>query len=181
MSSSNELANEYGRAYFMLTEELSLTEAAKSDVHVLQGVLSSEKKYLPMLDTPALSKEERLALIDEAFGSLNEYLVNLIKLLAEKRYAYLLPRTLDVFLSLCDEAQGIERVEAITAVAMTEEQISRLTARLEAKTGKTVIISNTIDPSLLGGVKLRYMGVQLDGSLKSRLDGLAKGLRDAVV
>ena len=181
MSSSFDLAEEYGRAYFMLTEELSLTESSREDVLVLRGVLDGEEKYLPLLDTPALDTEERLALIDGAFGSLDGYLVNLIKLLSERRCAYLLPRVIEVFLSLYDRSHDIERVEAITAVAMSEEQLERLRARLEEKTGKTVIISNTIDPTLLGGIKLRYMGIQLDGSLKSRLDGLAKGLTGAVV
>ena len=181
MSSSADLSLEYGRAYFMLTEELSLTEEAREDVLVLKSVLEGEEKYLPLLDTPALTKEERLALIDEAFGGLNVYLVNLIKLTSEGRCAYLLPKILEVFLSHYDESRGIVRVEAITAVRMTEEQIARLKARLEEKTGKRVNISNTIDPTLLGGVKLRYMGIQLDGTLKMRLDGLARSLGEAVV
>jgi F-type H+-transporting ATPase subunit delta len=64
---------------------------------------------------------------------------------------------------------------------MTESQIAALTAKLTALTGKTVIIRNTTDPSILGGVKLRYMGVQLDGSLKTRLTALEKSLRSAIV
>ena len=181
MSNRGDAALEYAKAYFMLTEELSLSEAARDDLLVLRGALSREEGYLSMLDTPALSREERLGLIDQAFGGLNEYLVNLIKILAEKRFAYLIRDVIESYLSLYDDSRGILQVEAITAVAMSEGQIHRLTERLSRETGKTVIISNTIDPTALGGVVLRYMGIQLDGSLKTRLDGLAKGLRSTVI
>ena len=181
MSNRGDAALEYAKAYFMLTEELSLSEVAREDMLVLRGVLEKEERYLSMLDTPALSKEERLSLIDGALGSLDGYLVNLIKILAEKRFSYLLPDVIEAYLALYDESRGVIRVEAITAVAMTEEQTKRLAEKLSRSTGKTVIISNTIDPGTLGGVKLRYMGIQLDGSLKTRLDGLAKGLRSTVV
>ena len=181
MSSSAGLANEYGRAYFMLTEELGISDGSREDVLVLEGVLAREEGYLPMLDTPALTLDERLALIDGALAGLDGYLINLVKLLAERRCAYLLPRTLEVFLSLYDESRGIVRVEATTAIAMTEGQTEALRVRLEEKTGKKIIISNTIDKTLLGGVRLRYMGIQLDGTLRTRLDGLARGLKGAVV
>ena len=181
MSNRQGAAQEYARAYFMLTEELSGSDSAREDMLVLRGVLEGERGYLSILDTPALSTEERLSLIDGAFGTLDAYLVNLIKILAEKRLSYLLPDVIEAYLTLYDESRGIVRVEAISAVEMTEEQLSRLTKKLSESTGKTIIISNTIDPSTLGGVKLRYMGIQLDGSLKTRLDGLAKNLRAAAV
>ena len=46
MSSSADLSMEYGRAYFMLTEELSVTEEAREDVLVLKSALEGEEKYL---------------------------------------------------------------------------------------------------------------------------------------
>ena len=104
-----------------------------------------------------------------------------MKILAEKREAHSLIKVLEAYLSVYDEARGIERVEVISARPITDEQSARLKARLEAKTGKTIIVINTVDPSILGGIKLRYMGVQLDGSLKTRLDGFERALTETVV
>ena len=181
MSDARQMADSYGRAFFLLTEEEGLSDSAREDVLALGKIINENKDYLKLLDTPALSSEERVGLVDSALGGLNRYLCNLVKLLAEKREAYLLPKVLDAFQREYDLSRGIERVDAITAVPMTDEQIAALGKKLSTLTGKTIIIRNTTDPTILGGVKLRYMGVQLDGSLKSRLTALEKSLRSAVV
>ena len=85
------------------------------------------------------------------------------------------------YLSEYDKARGIERVEAVTAVAMTEAQLAALRAKLTALTGKTVVIRNTTDPTILGGMKLRYSGLQLDGSVRSRLDAFERSLKEIVI
>ena len=172
---------EYGIALFKLAEECGATEEILGDVLTLRAVIDSEPSYTRLLDTPTLKKAERTALVGEALGSLNLYLVNTVKLLAERRLAYTLPTTLDAFLAEYDASRGIERVEAVSAVALSEEQLARLTERLEKITGKTVKIRNTIDADILGGIKLRYCGIQLDGSVKTRLDSLEKKLKNILI
>ena len=76
---------------------------------------------------------------------------------------------------------GIERVEAVSAVKMTDEQIEKLREKLHALTGKTIIVKNTVDPTILGGVKLRYGAVQLDGSVKSKLDAFSERLKNIII
>ena len=54
-------------------------------------------------------------------------------------------------------------------------------AKLSAMTGKKIILKNTISPEILGGVKLRYSGIQLDGSVKTRLDKFEASLKNTVI
>ena len=105
----------------------------------------------------------------------------LLKKDKKKRYAYLIPRVMDAYLAIYDESRGIERVEAVTAIPLTEAQLSALSLRLEEKTGKKIVITNTVDKAILGGMKLRYMGIQLDGTVKSRLDSFEKSLKSLIV
>ena len=171
----------YGDALFSLSEELGETEAVIADVEILSGVINENPEYLKMLDSPALSREERLALIDTSFSTLNKSLVNTAKLLSERRLTYALPKVLEAFIKAYEISRGIERVEVISAVPLSQTQTEKLKAKLEAITKKQIIISNTHDPSLLGGMKLRYMGIQLDGSIKSKLDGFEKSLSELVI
>ena len=181
MSDLYTAAREYGRALFMLTEELGESEAVKPEAQALISLFGENPEYARLLDTPALSPDERIALIDEAFGSLNTNLLNLIKILAEKRLAYLAARTLTAYVDEYMEARGIVRAEAVSAVALDATEAELLRKKLEKITGKEIIIENKIDPSILGGIKLRYMGIQRDGSVKTRLDGFARALRDSVI
>lgn len=174
-------AGEYGRALFLLCEEEKSTERVLDELDALSKLLKQNPTYTKLLDTPAVVKEERLSLIEEAFSSFDENLKNLIKILAEARYTHLLPEVRAAFDDAYFEARGILRAEAITAVALTAEQCARLTSKLESKTGKKVILKNKIDSSTLGGVILRYGGVQLDGSVKTRLDKFEEALTETVI
>ena len=44
-----------------------------------------------------------------------------------------------------------------------------------------IIIENKVDPSILGGMKLRYMGIQRDGSVKASLESFAAALGETVI
>ncbi len=173
--------SEYAKALFELTEELGRTEAVRDEIIAVGKIFGENPDYIKLLDTPALAKEERLGLIDAAFSSLDEMLLNLLKMVCEARQTYAIDRLISAYLAEYDASRGIERVSAITATAMTEAQCEAMRCALEAKTGKTIIIENTVDKSILGGVKLRYMGRQLDGSLKTRLDVFEKKLQDTVL
>ena len=175
------VGTEYGRALFMLTEERGTTESALADIAAADEIFKNNPKYTSLLDTPALSKAEELALADEAFASLDGDVRSLIKILCEKHSTHAFSDIRKTYSALYDEARGIERVEAVTAVAMTEQQCARMAERLAAMTGKQIIIRNTVAPEILGGVKLRYSGRQLDGSVKTRLDKFEESLKNTVI
>lgn len=174
-------AIEYGNALFEISEELGKAAAVRDDIEAASKLLAANESYVKLVDSPALPKSERTSLIGEAFGSLDVHLVNLLKMLAERHSAYLFPKIRDAFCARYDDMMGIERVEAISAVMLSAEQVARLTARLSSKLGKTVVIKNTVDPSVLGGIKLRYAGIQIDGTIKARLDSFSEALLGIVI
>ena len=174
-------AIEYGRALFELCEEAGKTETALTELDLAVKAFGENPSYCKLLDTPALSKDEKLLLVSKAFGEADEYVLNFIKILCERHSVYLFPKTVDAFKAFYDESRGIERVEAVTAISMNNAQIKALTDKLEAKTGKKIIVSNKVDKSILGGVIIRYSGIQLDGSVKTRLDEFGKTLSNIVM
>lgn len=171
----------YGDALFEIACELGKVDSVMDDLTTVSAALSAEPDYVKLLDTPALAREERVGLVEESFGTLDRDLVNLLKLLSERRLAYMIPKICDAYISSYDELRGIERVEAISSIPLTAAQSERLADRLAAITGKQIVVNNTVDPSILGGMKLRYMGKQIDGSLKTRLDGFEQSLKDLII
>ena len=174
-------ASEYGRALFMLASEQDALEVIKNDAFAVKTVLEGNPEYKNLLDTPAISKEEKLALANKAFGSLHLCVCNLVKMLSERHSVRAFGEIYDTYLTLYNEHMGIEEVEAVTAVPMSASQLDALKAKLGAETGKKIIIKNTVDPSILGGVKLRYSGKQVDGSVRTRLDAFGEGLKNIIV
>lgn len=174
-------AREYASALFSLTEELGTTERVREELSGVLSLFSDNPEYAKLLDTPAISKEERVKLIDEAFSSLDTNLVNFMKILSERREAHSISGAAKEYLALYDTSRGIERVTAVTAIAMTDTQTKAMTEKLEKITGKKIIITNILEPAMLGGVKIRYSGKQLDGSLKTRLEDFENRLKNIVI
>ena len=181
MSYIDNNAKNYGDALFMLAKELDEIDIVKSDFDTLSAVVEENSEYLKLLDTPSLSREERVKLVDAAFGTLNKNLVNLVKILAERRLVYLVSKIRQAYMLAYDEHYNIERVDAISAIPLTSEQINKLQLKLEKVTGKQIVVTNTIDSSIIGGMKLRYLGIQIDGSIKTKLDKFEKSLKDLVI
>lgn len=173
--------SEYGKALFLLAEEEKTTDKILCDLNVAKEVFKNESQYIKLLDTPAIVKSEKLGLIGDAFSSLDENVVNLIKILCEKHSVFAFSDVVKTYTELYNESRGIENVEAVTAVPMSVEQLEKMKTKLEKMTGKTIIIKNTVSPEILGGVKLRYSGIQLDGSVRTRLDAFEESLKNIVI
>ena len=166
-------ARDYAKALFMLTEELGTTETALADVGASETAFRTNPSYVTLTDTPALSPEVKLS-VDESVG-------NLIKILCERHSVYLFPEIAREYRAIYNESRGICTAEAISATPLTEKQKEAISRKLAAMTGKTIILKNTTDPEVLGGLKLRYMGTQLDGTLRARLDAIESGIKKTIL
>lgn len=172
---------DYGRALFELAREQQADKAVLEELAAVRRILEQEPRYAELLDSPALPKEQRLSLLEKAFGGLSQYHLNFLKILCEKHAVKQYAGCARVYGDLYDEAHQILRATAITAVPMTQAQLSALTDKLRAMTGKTVVVKNTVDARVVGGVQLRLGGIQLDGSIRSRLEDLRRSLAGVIV
>ena len=166
------LEKEYGDAIYALATEENCVDQVLEGLDLAVGVFRDNPGYLTLVQNPALPKEERLGLLDQAFEGVHQYVLHLLKLLCERSGLGMTAGCLDQFRALVYADRGILPVEVISAVPLTEAQKDALTSKLAAKTGKTIELHSKLDPTVLGGVKLRYEGRELDGTAAGRLDAL---------
>ena len=174
-------ASEYGKAFFMLAEEEKITEEILEQLSGTDKILCENPEYCKVLDTPAISTNEKPRLIDAAFSGCHIYVSNFLKMLCEKRAISQFSECVKAYKESYDDSRNIMRATAITARPMSQRQINALSLKLEGITGKNVVVENLVDEKLIGGVTLRYGGKQLDGSVRSRLDELGKRLSQTIV
>ena len=169
----------YGKALYELAAEEGRSEEIGAELRLIASAM--EQGYVNLMDSPAVSKEEKCGLLRSAFGKADQLLQNFLFILCEKRAFYRFSACVSAYFSAMDEAMNILRATAITARPMEERQKEALRRKLSELTGKQVCLETQIDAELIGGIRLRYEGVQLDGSLRSRLDALRRNLADAIV
>ena len=172
----------YGQSLYELAKDESLGSIIGEQLAVLQASFQQEPDFIRLLRSPNLSKAERCQILDNSFrGSVHPYLLNFLKILTEKGYMRHFSDCCDAYTARFDQDNGILRVKAVTALALSQEQKTRLTEKLQTITGKQVILQCRIDPAVLGGIRLDYDGQQLDDTVSHRLDAIRDLLNKTVL
>ena len=129
-----------------------------------------------------MPKEERVRILDDSFrGKLHPYVLNFLKVLTEKGYMKHFSGCCQMYKQQYNLDNGIVPVTAYTAVPLSDELRSKLTAKLSTVTGKTIELDCRIDPETLGGVRLDFDGKQVDGTVRRRLEDIRGLLKNTVL
>ena len=134
-----EVGNVYGQSLYELAKDEGLSREIGEQLTVLQKSFGEEPDFVRLLSNPSLSKPERCRILDTSFrGSVHPYILNFMKILTERGYIRHFSDCCDAFSELYNRDNGILKVTAVTAVALTPAQEEKLTGKLSQITGKTI-------------------------------------------
>ena len=177
-----EVGNVYGESLYELAKEENLTKLIGDQLAVLQQAFRQEPDFIRLLSSPNLTKTERCQILDDSFrGRVHGYLLNFLKILTEKGYMRYFSDCCDAYTEHYDQDNGILRVDAVSAVELTDAQKEKLMQKLSRITGKEIALRNRIDPAVLGGIRLDYDGQRLDDTVSHRLDAIRDLLNKTVL
>ncbi len=177
-----ERSRVYGSSFYDLAAEEKLTEPLRDQLLTVKQILRENPDYLKLLSEPSIKKAERLSLIDKAFGgSCEKYMVNFLKLLCERDMLGEYEGCCEIFVRRYNEDHGISEAIVTSAVRLTDEQLKKLTEKLEAISNKKISLVQRIDKKTLGGIKVEIDGKQLDGTVAGRLGGIKRKLDEIVL
>ena len=175
-------ARVYGGSLYDLAAEEKLDGQIMEQMIAIRQIFRENPEYLKLLGEPAIPEEERLKMIEEAFGQQAErYLVNFMKLLCERKILREFAGCCEEFIRRYNSAHGIAEAVVTSAVKLSETQMEALKAKLEKISGKKVYLVQKTDASVLAGLRVELEGVQLDGTVPSRISGISKKLNEMVV
>lgn len=109
-------------------------------------------------------------------SSLSPEAKNLVAALVENGRLALLPEIAEQFRLLMNQQQGSADAEIASAFPMEGAQVADLVAALEKKFGRKLNPSVTVDPSLIGGVRVVVGDEVLDTSVRAKLQQMQTAL-----
>lgn len=172
----------YAQALYDLARDEACSRPILEELNVLNESFRAEPDFVRLMAAPNLSKQERCAILDQSFREkVHPYVLNFLKLLTEKGYMRHFSDCCKAYRQLYNQDHGILEVTAVTAVPLSADQADRLTEKLKKVTGKTVDLTNRVDPSCLGGVRLDYDGKRLDDTVSHRLETIGALLKNTVL
>ncbi len=183
MADNNTLARPYAQAVFELANESDDLAGWSKSLDVA-GTLLADGQVVTYLGDPAFSNEQRLDFLTGLFAKAKANKVsgkdkqgtNFLKLLLEYGRIGVLPEIAEHFEVLKAEVENVVDVMVTSASAISKKQQDAISKALRERLGREINIETEIDENLIGGAVIKAGDVVIDGSLRSRLEGLATAL-----
>lgn len=168
----------YGDALFSLAVEEDSLDGVWEEVRSLSLALKENSEFAGIMTHPDMTQEKGLALLDEAFGGkLSDIMMGFLQVLVKKgRFAEVLS-VLEHFEKETKEYKRIGVVYVTTPAELTGEQKSGIEEKLIQTSGyQSLEMNYTVDPSLLGGIRIRIGDRVVDNSIQTKLEEMTRSL-----
>ena len=173
------ITRRYVKALFDLAMEGGVTAAKRvlTDLHWFDSVLVENDMLRQYLCDPRVSipeKKDRLAKILP--DDLQDTTVDFLLWVTERGRAALIPKVAAEYEDLLQDHQGVAVAEVESAARLDSETRDALIAKLEEVSGRKVKLVESVEPELIGGLRIRLGSQLYDGSVRRQLQDMREEL-----
>jgi len=180
--STRASAARYARALLDVVIKEGNPEQIEQEASAFADLLVQHPNLERALTNPAVPVSGKRGLVKELSArlTLSPPLAKLLLLLADRDRLVLVPDLVTVYRDRLMDYRQVVRADVTTAEPLAEATVSLLKQRLAQVTGRTVTMTTTVDPSIIGGLVARVGSTVYDGSVATQLHRIKTRLRSAV-
>jgi F-type H+-transporting ATPase subunit delta len=177
MNVSIRAARVYAEALLDIAEESDQLSRVHDDLMALRKLYEEEAGFRGFFTSPRLDADEKIRILTKVLGDeLCRPVMGLLHVMVRKGRELLLDNVADEFVRYEDLAQGKVHLHVRSARALPDDQREAMRKAIEARTGKTVEMHESVEPDLIGGTIVKLGDLVIDGTLKRKLQALRKSL-----
>jgi F-type H+-transporting ATPase subunit delta len=175
---TGSLSRRYARAIFEIGQSQGNLDKLGADLASLAAAMKTSTELVGVLTNPGFRRAERKKIVDALLDRIGAQPAarNATHLLLDGDRLASLPAISRELEAMIEARSGRITAEVTSAVPLTPDQLTQITASLQKLSGKQVVVKKREDPALLGGVVAKVGDTVYDGSLRTQL----RSLRDQV-
>lgn len=171
------VGDRYAESLFDLAKEENQVTQYLDDIKLVGEVLDSDPQIVQFFNHVLIENDKKIQLLDQSFkGNVDQYVLNFLKLLVQSRRIRYIDDIVKSYIKLSNQYLGIEEGMIYTLYELTDQQIQDIEKAISQKENKKVTLKVSIDPSLLGGIKVQIANRIYDGTIKNKVEMLKKEL-----
>ena len=171
------VAKRYAVALFEIANDKALLDQFEEELLIISEAYTSDKRLRAMFENPRLSIDKKKQFVKETFSTLTQEVNHTLQMLVERRRINALPEIVSSFVEMKNEARGIAEADVYSVKELSESERRKIETVFTDRLQKdTLHIRNTVDSSLLGGVKIRIGNKIYDGTVSTKLHNLERQL-----
>lgn len=169
------VANRYARAMFELAQEQDQLASVHQELMALRDVFNENPRLAPMLSGIKLSLAQKESLLQDLKEGVSQPVANLIQMVFDYGRMNAMVAIIDEFERRYDLENKRVHADVVTAVALDESRRAQLKQNLLTRFGaKEIVLHETVDESIIGGVIVTAQHRTIDGSLKTKIDQIRR-------
>ena len=169
-----EIASVYARSLFEVAQEHEKLDVVRDQLGEFADALNETRELQVFFFSPYFSTEEKKDGLHKAVTGADESVANFLELLLENHRMPVVFRVRRDFDRLWEEANRLLPVQITSAIELDPSIAERIGDEIGRQTGRTVQLTSTVDPDVIGGIVLRVGNSILDASIRNRLENLRK-------
>jgi F-type H+-transporting ATPase subunit delta len=169
-----EIARVYARSLFEVAQEHEKLDEVRDQVGEFADALSESRELQTFFFSPYFSTEEKKQGLDTAVEGAEDIVSNFLAVLIENHRMPALFRIRRELDGMWREVNQLLPVQITSAVELDEAVTKQIGDEIGRQTGRTVELTSTVDPDVLGGIIVRVGNSILDASIRTRLERLRK-------
>jgi len=167
----------YAAALLEIAKAEGSLETVEDELFQIARALETNDELRTTLTDAAIPVERRQSIVEDLLNNrASSVTVALVSFVVASGRAHDLPAIIDRLVQRAAQAKDKVVAEVRTAVALTDDQRTRLADALGKATGKSVEVKAIVDRSVLGGVVAQIGDTVIDGSVRSRLEQLREAI-----
>ena len=168
-------ARRYAQAIYGLAQQAGTLDSVDNELAAAVNFFKKHSEVESILSNSTIAPAEKEDFISKVVPEKTSGLVvNFFKVLIKKKRFVELNTIQKEFRHLYERQRNVEEVTAISAVALSPENVSKLQTVLAKKLNSEIRLVQKVDPRLIGGLVIRYAGNEINASFRSRLDAVGQ-------
>ncbi|WP_173918580.1 F0F1 ATP synthase subunit delta [Halobacillus sp. Marseille-Q1614] len=171
------IAKRYANALFQIGQEQSKLDKIENELRALKEIFQGNKGLEKFLKHPRLSVNEKKQLLKGSLKGFSKETVNTLMLLIDRHREEIIKDMADQFILKMNDKKGIADATVYTVNPLSDHEKERISKTFAPKVGKQSLnLTNVVDPSILGGIRLRVGNRIFDGSVSGKLSRIEREL-----
>ncbi|MDR2208289.1 MAG: F0F1 ATP synthase subunit delta [Azoarcus sp.] len=177
MAGNVTIARPYADAAFKLARG---ADALASWLELLSrlAAIVADADMQACISDPEASADQLAGLLLDVAGELTDEQRNFVRVLVENGRLQVLPEIRNLFVVLKNEHEGVLEARIASAFPLDGATLASLTADLETRFKARIDAIVTIDPELIGGVRVAIGDEVIDASVRGKLASMAAALKN---
>lgn len=176
MAENITLARPYADAAFQLARATNALGPWQQALDRMAAV-AADAQMVECITNPRLLPAQVAQLFLDVVGSITAEQQNFVRLLVDNERLQVLPEIRDLYVELKNGQEGVQEADIASAFPLDDATLKNLVADLEARFKCKIQAKVSLDPELIGGVRIAVGDQVIDASVRGKLASMATALQ----